>query len=172
MSRKISILALTFIICIMFCSCALSAPCSYDGCNEKAESGDKYCFTHSCLFCNNVIKEGTSYCEEHICKYQDKWGGCENPIIAKQDGDLYCDSHKDLDFDEYRKAKQLAVDFNWNVARKNGWELPHFSFENEFSFDGKNYKFEIYDNTTFRYGYIIIAKDTNGVLTCEGMRYK
>ncbi|MBE6799511.1 MAG: hypothetical protein E7525_07065 [Ruminococcaceae bacterium] len=172
MSKKNIIFALTFILIVTLCGCALSAPCSYEGCGDKAENGKKYCFTHSCLFCDNVIKTGTHYCTEHICKYQDSWGECNNAIIGKQDGDLYCDSHKNLDLDEFRKAKQLAADYNWTVARKNGWSLPHFSFTNEFSFDGNNYKFEIYDTETFRYGYIIIIKDSNDILTCDGMIYK
>lgn len=172
MRRLISaLICLSFSMILLFCGCTMKTPCSYEGCTENTENGEKYCFTHSCLFCDNAIKDGTHYCTEHICKYKDSWGACKDGIIGKQDGDLYCEKHKDLDFDEFQKAKQVASEYNAMVSKKYDKLFRLFTFTDDFLVDENGYKFEVYNNDTYRYGYIIIVKNSNGELTCDGMRY-
>lgn len=65
----------------------MKTPCSYEGCTENTENGEKYCFTHSCLFCDNAIKDGTHYCTEHICKYKEEFAEhfCNTPKPTPQE---------------------------------------------------------------------------------------
>lgn len=174
--RRVSYIAVIFALTlsILLSGCGMKKMCAVEGCEREVDYYGTYCSIHGCSFCGELADEGCNYCSKHRCKYTGRFGQCEQPIIGADSGSTlkYCDDHKNLDLQEFRKAEDVAAEWNLTVAAKsrNSTFAP-FSFQGGFYTTDSGYYFEVYDIDYGKYGYIIVLKE-NGDLKCDGMRYK
>ena len=176
------IIACLALLTIMCCSSCSHKVCQYELshkpngiCGEEVYDGN-YCFTHKCIFCENPITSGSSYCDEHRCQFDIGYGRCSHGIgtVALKRGDIYCDTHKSIeDINEFKKAKEIASTWcNTVAAESAGTLFSPFKFTDNFQIDGSTYKFGVKEiDYPYRNGYVIVKRDSNGKLKCEGMRY-
>jgi len=144
-------------------------------CGEKTASGN-YCINHQCNLCENPITSGSSYCDEHRCQFDIGYGRCSNGIgIANlKDGEIYCNTHKAIkDIDEFKAAKDIASAWcNTTAAETAGTMFSPFRFTDNFFIGTSTYKFEVEEvDALHRNGYVIVRRNSNGELKCEGMEY-
>ena len=186
MKRIIVFFIIFATMCCTLFGCSLKKRiCAYDGCEEVVEANHTYCTKHRCLFCEESIEQyklfsgeysHSHYCSKHRCKYDGAFGQCTNGVagVDCDDSLQYCCFHKDLDLSEFKNAEKVASNWNRDVAapkRNHSFLRPPFQYTNNFYVTEDGYYFEVYDTDYFKYGYIIVLKDS-GELHCDGMRYK
>ena len=176
MKRLITMLC---ILATVFTLSACSTTCKYEVangvCGEKVDSGD-YCAKHRCNLCENSITSGSSYCDEHRCQFDIGYGRCSKGIGISnlKDGEIYCNTHKSIeDIDEFKEAKDIASTWcNTIAAQSAGTIFSPFRFTDNFYVGVSTYKFEVEDvDSPHRDGYVIVKRNSDGELECEGMEY-
>ena len=181
MKRFVIVFSMLFlIICCSSCAekvCQYKLPHKPNGiCGEKVYNNSDYCITQQCSFCEKMITSGSSYCDEHRCQFNIGYGRCSHGVgtVAREDGEIYCDTHKSIeDIDEFKAANDIASRWcNTIAAQAKGSVFSPFKFTGDFHISGSTYTFDVEEiDYPYRDGYVIVERNSDGELKCDGMRY-
>lgn len=183
MKRVVSFLLCSIPMLVILSSCAKT--CKYENpythiqCEERATDGD-YCDTHSCGYCSNPITEGSAfYCEEHQCQFDIGYGRCDLGVsdMDLEEGIVFCYTHRSIeDIEEFKAARDVASSWCRNEGAKTYDTFilsSPFKFTDQFVVLDDGYKFEVQEmDKYYRDGYVIIKRNADGTLKCDGLRWK